>query len=60
MQEPVTALDGHTYERSAIEDWFKQSRAKKIEVTSPKTGRAIGLHLVPAHAMKVMIDDFSI
>lgn len=22
MTDPVTALDGHTYERSAIEQWF--------------------------------------
>lgn len=25
MHDPVTALDGHTYERAAIEQWFAKS-----------------------------------
>lgn len=25
MEDPVTALDGHTYERTAIEQWFSKS-----------------------------------
>ena len=32
MLDPVMTIDGHSYERSAIEEWFKN------KATSPKTG----------------------
>lgn len=35
MKDPVIAEDGHTYERKAIEDWFKTQK------TSPLTGAPI-------------------
>lgn len=36
MTDPVIAADGHTYERSAIEQWFAQHAAGHA-VTSPMT-----------------------
>ncbi len=33
MENPVLAADGHTYEKSAIEDWFAKGKSK-----SPITG----------------------
>lgn len=33
MENPVIAADGHTYEKSAIEDWLKSGKNK-----SPVTG----------------------
>jgi hypothetical protein len=48
MVDPVLAMDGHTYERNAIERWFANGRA-----TSPVTNaRLSSLTLVPNHALK--------
>ena len=44
MSDPVLAMDGHTYERAAIEDWLRRSR------DSPRTGVALASDLlVPNH-----------
>jgi hypothetical protein len=42
MQNPVSTVDGHTYEKVAIEQWFASGQD-----TSPKTGAD---HLSGAHA----------
>ena len=48
MADPVLAMDGHTYERAAIERWFANGRA-----TSPVTNaRLASTMLVPNHALK--------
>jgi hypothetical protein len=52
MRQPVVAEDGHTYERSAIADWFGRGKT-----TSPKTHAIIGHALVPNHTVRVLIDD---
>ena len=44
--DAVTAQDGHTYERAAIEDWLE--RAKDGEAKSPMTNEFMGKTLVPA------------
>ena len=41
--DPVTAEDGHVYERSAIEDWLSKGRH-----TSPITNEAMGTRLTSA------------
>lgn len=35
--DPVVTEDGHTYERSAIEEWFLSARSACRPLTSPKT-----------------------
>ena len=53
MADPVMALDGHTYERSAIAEWFRTSDI------SPLTGlRVESKSLVPNHALRKAIDDY--
>ena len=48
MSDPVVALDGHTYERRAIEQWFSQGR-----LTSPVTNLRLNTTtLVPNHALR--------
>ena len=48
MTDPVVALDGHTYERRAIEQWFSQGR-----LTSPVTNLRLNTTtLVPNHALR--------
>ena len=48
MADPVLAMDGHTYERAAIERWFANGRA-----ASPVTNaRLASTMLVPNHALK--------
>jgi hypothetical protein len=41
MEDPVVAADGHTYEREAIETWFRRRN------TSPMTNQVIPPNLVP-------------
>jgi hypothetical protein len=57
MQDPVSARDGHTYERSAIETWFAESNGVGRTATSPKTGDPIGRQLVPNYNLRTLIDE---
>eukprot|EP00300_Choanocystis_sp_HF-7_P036963 c52932_g1_i1.p1 GENE.c52932_g1_i1~~c52932_g1_i1.p1 ORF type:complete len:403 (+),score=57.34 c52932_g1_i1:177-1211(+) len=53
FSDPVTTIDGHTYDRAGIEDWFKQHS------TSPKTNQVLPSKLlVPNRAMRSRIIDF--
>jgi TPR repeat protein len=52
--DPVTAQDGHTYERTAIEDWLE--RAKDGEAKSPMTNEFMGKTVVPALQMRNAIE----
>jgi TPR repeat protein/CII-binding regulator of phage lambda lysogenization HflD len=53
MEDPVIALDGYTYERMAIQEWF--DRGKR---TSPKTGaRLLSIELTPNYSMRSLIQD---
>ena len=48
MRDPVIALDGHSYERDAITQWFGQGRIK-----SPLTNAPLGSrHLTPNHTLR--------
>ena len=48
MIDPVIALDGHSYERDAITQWFGQGRIK-----SPLTNAPLGSrHLTPNHTLR--------
>lgn len=55
MEFPVVASDGHTYERSAIENWlFKQNKD-----TSPMTNEKLkSKELTPSHTLKSMIREW--
>lgn len=50
FKDPVNAEDGHTYEKSAILEWFKTHK------TSPITGLEIGNKLVPCFLIKHLVD----
>ena len=52
MVDPVFVSDGHTYERSAIQQWL----AKRL--ASPKTGAEMGGMLIPNHGLKALIQDW--
>lgn len=53
MRDPVIASDGHSYERSAITQWFDQS------TMSPKTGaRLHSTDLIPNIALRNTIQDY--
>lgn len=52
MEDPVFLADGHTYERSAIEDWFRRGNK-----TSPMTGEELKhTQLIPNHIIRGMLD----
>ena len=47
IKDPVIALDGHSYERTAIVQWFKRSQ------TSPLTGEHLESKLlIPNHSFR--------
>eukprot|EP00997_Jenningsia_sp_PLL12_P010341 NODE_7566_length_449_cov_49.655000_g6728_i0.p2 GENE.NODE_7566_length_449_cov_49.655000_g6728_i0~~NODE_7566_length_449_cov_49.655000_g6728_i0.p2 ORF type:complete len:94 (-),score=22.04 NODE_7566_length_449_cov_49.655000_g6728_i0:70-351(-) len=50
MTDPVMVSDGHTYERSGIEEWFRDHR------TSPKTNAPLAdLTLTPNRTLRSAI-----
>jgi len=49
MTDPVVAMDGNTYERSAIAEWFA------VHTTSPLTREEIQPVLVPNMAIRKLI-----
>ena len=53
MTDPVTTLDGFTYERAAITEWLR------TKDTSPKTGATLeSKALIPNHLVRGMIRAF--
>ena len=53
MVDPVMTADGHTYERSAIEEWFKNKS------TSPKTGLPLDSKaLLPNLTLQIQIKEW--
>lgn len=38
MKDPVTTIEGQTYEREAIETWFNRCRSSGRKITDPATG----------------------
>jgi hypothetical protein len=54
MTDPVIAPDGHTYERSAIENWLK------INKTSPVTNLPLSSNnLIPNIALRSTIEEMT-
>jgi hypothetical protein len=53
MRDPVSAADGFSYERSAIESWLR------THDTSPKTNATLAhKNLIPNLTLKALINDF--
>jgi hypothetical protein len=51
MKDPVICCDGHTYERKAIERWFRNNSR------SPKTNHPLATkELIPNHALRSSIE----
>jgi hypothetical protein len=54
MTDPVTTIDGHTFERTSIEKWFHQGNR-----TNPMTGLQLSSRkLIPNIALKTVIEEF--
>lgn len=52
MDDPVTAMDGHTYERAAIEAWFSRF-SETQRPTSPLTNEPLpSRRLIPSHNIR--------
>ena len=51
--DPVTAQDGHVYERGAIEQWFSKSPGP--EAKSPLNGEMIGKNLMPCVQLRNLL-----
>jgi len=57
MRDPVVAQDGHTYERAAIEEWFRS--CQDVELTSPMTGMPLASRILFSnHALRKTIEDY--
>jgi hypothetical protein len=53
MKEPVICMDGHSYEKKAIERWFRSNNK------SPKTGLVLeSKMLIPNHALRSAIEEY--
>ena len=53
MTDPVSTVDGHSYERAAIDRWLSQGKR-----TSPLTGATLpSLALIPNHALRKLIQE---
>ena len=53
MRDPVTCADGHSYERTSIEQWLASHN------TSPKTGAVLANNtLTPNHALRNSIEEW--
>ncbi len=53
MRNPVSCIDGHSYERSAIEEWFQKSNK------SPLTNLVLESKiLIPNHSLRKSIEEF--
>ena len=53
MTDPVSTLDGFTYERAAITEWLR------TKDTSPKTGAKLeSKALIPNHSLRSVIRSF--
>jgi hypothetical protein len=53
MKDPVICMDGHSYERKAIERWFRNNNK------SPKTNQPLESKvLIPNHALRNAIEDY--
>ena len=59
MTDPVVASDGHSYERSCIEDWIHSCTLKGMDATSPKTNERLPHHhLTPNFTLRSSIHEF--
>lgn len=58
FKHPVVAADGHTYEREAIQKWFRGDAQRGLQPhnTSPKTNQRISRTLVTNHQLKKVMD----
>eukprot|EP01087_Luapelamoeba_hula_P022770 TRINITY_DN8241_c0_g1_i1.p1 TRINITY_DN8241_c0_g1~~TRINITY_DN8241_c0_g1_i1.p1 ORF type:complete len:756 (+),score=147.38 TRINITY_DN8241_c0_g1_i1:39-2306(+) len=53
MEDPVLTCDGHTYERSAIQEWLQK------HMSSPKTGAELeSKNLIPNHLIRGQIREY--
>ena len=58
MSDPVVAEDTHTYEKSAINEWFARQAASGKPITSPLTHKIIGTRLVSNQSLKTQIEEW--
>jgi hypothetical protein len=58
MTSPVIAMDGHSYEQSAIEEWVSTCIRKKLPVTSPFTSMPMTNTLIPNLTLRNLIRSF--
>ena len=60
MDDPVVARDGFTYERAAIENWFRQERQTHEHVRSPLLNQKMDdLTLLPSASIRGMAREFA-
>ena len=55
MFAPVIAIDGHSYERAAIEEWIETRLRKGQPISSPFTNQPMARTLIPNLALRNLI-----
>jgi len=61
MKDPVISMDGHTYERVAIDTWFDSQTNRRSGFTSPKTNAPLpNRTLLPNYALREAIEEWAL
>lgn len=58
MSDPVVAEDGETYEREAIENFFREKEKYESPITSPANGKPMGKTITSNNVLRRQINDF--
>ncbi len=59
MEDPVSVMDGHTFERREVEKWFLLRQEEQAEITCPRCGSPLeNLTLVPNYSLKSIITKY--
>ena len=58
MTSPVIAMDGHSYEETAIQEWIATCNRKNLPVTSPFTNMPMASNLIPNLTLRNLIRSF--
>jgi len=58
MTEAVVAMDGFSYQKSALDEHIAQCVAKRQPLTSPMTGEAMGGMYLPHQSVRIFVKEY--
>jgi len=58
LTDPITAKDGHTYQRAELERWIETCRVKQQPLTSPMTKEPMYSMISPSHFVRSQVGEY--